>query len=595
MNLDLRTLTIILSLTNVLQVIALFVQYRLDKTHRGPGWWALGSAALALGFVSNYLRDIPTLGPIAIVANNALFISGMALIYVGILRFFDQHERRGWLMAFCAVFTLVMIYFTYLHDDLAVRRAMLSAAVATLFFLIARALFVHKPYSVTASAHFLAGVFLSTGGFFIVRALVTVTSTEEMEAFNPTLPQIATYLVTLIASTLWTLGLIILVNQRLNAENREANENLELIFNTSPDAVLITRLTDGYFVGVNEGFTALTGYTRAEVLGKSAPEINIWKNPADRQQLVTTLNETGLCENLEAVFQRKDGSQLNGLVSAKIITLQGAPHIISVTRDITERKRAEEALRKLNAELQTRNEELDAFAHTVAHDLINPLGVMLGYAELLLDNFGDLPEEDVRQALITVSRSGRKANSIIESLLLLASVRKQDVQAAPLDMAHIVDEVMLRLADSIQNSGAEISIPDRASWPVALGYAPWVEEIWVNYLSNAIKYGGPQPRIDLDAALPPPLSATAREQGQGGGFIRFSVRDYGPGLTPEQQERLFAPFERLGQARVKGHGLGLSVVRRIAEKLGGHVGVDSAPGTLRGSTFYFTLPAAPDL
>jgi two-component system, sensor histidine kinase and response regulator len=208
---------------------------------------------------------------------------------------------------------------------------------------------------------------------------------------------------------------------------------------------------------------------------------------------------------------------------------------------------------------------------------------MMGYAELLTETYDALSTETILQTLNSISRIGRKAGNIIESLFVLASVRKQDVQVAPLDMARIIDEVMLRLADSIQDNGADLHAPDRADWPVALGHAPWIEEIWVNYLSNALKYGGPHPRIDLGAARQPD------------GFIRFSVRDYGPGLTPEQQERLFAPFERLGQAQVEGYGLGLSVVRRIAEKLGGQVGVDSAPGTLRGSTFYFTLPAAPDL
>jgi signal transduction histidine kinase len=145
-------------------------------------------------------------------------------------------------------------------------------------------------------------------------------------------------------------------------------------------------------------------------------------------------------------------------------------------------------------------------------------------------------------------------------------------------MGDVIDEALPRLAELIETSGAAIYRPDCAGWPIALGYAPWVEEIWVNYLSNAIKYGGPRPRIELGAARQPD------------GFIRFTVRDYGAGLTLEQQRRLFAPFERLGQAQVKGHGLGLSVVRRITEKLGGRTGVDSQPG--QGSTFYFTLPAA---
>jgi two-component system, sensor histidine kinase and response regulator len=104
-----------------------------------------------------------------------------------------------------------------------------------------------------------------------------------------------------------------------------------------------------------------------------------------------------------------------------------------------------------------------------------------------------------------------------------------------------------------------------------------VAEVWANYLSNAIKYGGDPPRAELGADLP------------ADGRVRFWVRDNGPGLSPEDQARLFAPFERLHQVRAQGHGLGLSIVRRIVEKLGGEVGVESAVG--QGSTFWFTLPA----
>ncbi|MEI7725979.1 MAG: PAS domain S-box protein [Bacteroidota bacterium] len=125
---------------------------------------------------------------------------------------------------------------------------------------------------------------------------------------------------------------------------REANATLEMIFNTSPDAVLITRLTDGCFVRINDGFTKLTGFTRDELIGKTILDVNIWKNSADRDLVVNILNETGVCENHEFIFQGKDGSQFFGLVSARLISLHGVPHIISVTRDITDRKRIEEKL-----------------------------------------------------------------------------------------------------------------------------------------------------------------------------------------------------------------------------------------------------------
>jgi PAS domain S-box-containing protein len=237
-----------------------------------------------------------------------------------------------------------------------------------------------------------------------------------------------------------------------------------------------------------------------------------------------------------------------------------------------------ESLRQLAATLQARNEELDAFAHTVAHDLKNPLGPVVGFAEALEHNIGSMSFEDVQLAARNIARSGRKMGNIVDELLLLAGLRKIDVEAAPLDMPGIVAAAQQRLTDMIAAFQIEIILP--AEYPVALGHAPWVEEVWVNLLSNAIKYGGRPPRVQVGADMQP------------GGMVRFWVRDNGPGITPEDQLRLFAPFSRLDRVRARGHGLGLSIVRRIVEKLGGQVGVTSAPG--QGSVFHFTLPAQSD-
>jgi signal transduction histidine kinase len=220
--------------------------------------------------------------------------------------------------------------------------------------------------------------------------------------------------------------------------------------------------------------------------------------------------------------------------------------------------------------------ELDAYAHTVAHDLKNPLTSLIGYSQLLQSHHARMSEADLERNLAAIAQNGRRMANIIEELLLLSSVRKLDeIERAALDMRAVVDEVQDRLADMIADYEAEVVAP--ASWPAALGYAPWVEEVWVNYLSNALKYGGQPPRVELGAS-------------EAVGVVRFWVRDNGDGLTPEAQARLFVPFERLSQARAEGHGLGLSIVRRIVEKLDGEVSVESAPG--QGSTFGFTLPAA---
>lgn len=237
--------------------------------------------------------------------------------------------------------------------------------------------------------------------------------------------------------------------------------------------------------------------------------------------------------------------------------------------------KAEEKLRQYTAELEARNEELDAFAYTVAHNLKGPLTSIIVFADLAEKDYATVPNEELQECLHAVARSGLKMSNIINELLLLAEVRKmEEVTIEPLDMASTVAEAQGRVAHLIEEYQAEIILPD--AWSVALGYGPWVEEVWVNYISNAIKYGGQPPRVELGAME------------QAHGTVRFWVRDNGPGLSPEDQAHLFTPFTQLHQIRAEGHGLGLSIVRRIVERLGGQVGVKSQMG--QGSVFSFTLP-----
>jgi signal transduction histidine kinase len=241
----------------------------------------------------------------------------------------------------------------------------------------------------------------------------------------------------------------------------------------------------------------------------------------------------------------------------------------------------EKRLRAYTSALEARNRELDAFAHTVAHDLKAPLSTILGFAQVLQTGQATLHDEDVRICAQGIVTGGRKMLNVIDELLLLAEVRQGDVETKPLDMASVVAAAQNRLGPTVERYQAEIALPD--TWPVALGYGPWVEEVWVNYLSNAIKYGGEPPCVELGADV-------SQDGGALNGKARFWVRDNGRGLAEEEQGRLFVPFTRLDQTRAKGHGLGLSIVRRIVEKLGGDVGVESEPG--EGSLFYFALPLA---
>ncbi len=249
-------------------------------------------------------------------------------------------------------------------------------------------------------------------------------------------------------------------------------------------------------------------------------------------------------------------------------------HIYGAAQDITERKRFEEQLQRQTEELRARNEELDAFAYTVAHDLKNPISSMMGFASLIQTYYSRMDDEKIQEYLELIMESGYKLKEIINALLMLAGVNKMETaEVSDLDMQMIVDSAKQRLVTIIQQKEATITMPD--DWPSAAGYAPWVEEVWTNYISNALKYGGHPPKIELGAR-------------QDNGITHFYVKDNGDGLSQEEQARVFTPFTRFNQVKIEGHGLGLSIVQRIVHRLGGEVTIESEPG--KGSIFGFTLP-----
>lgn len=283
------------------------------------------------------------------------------------------------------------------------------------------------------------------------------------------------------------------------------------------------------------------------------------------------------------------------LEDLKVTVENTIDHAQLLKQTLEEKHQAENALRQLKDELEIRverrtaelveantllkksNEELDAYARTVAHDLKNPLSLVLGYVDVLANFMPGMDEDEITEILNDMQQHAHKMSSIIDSLLVLARVRKGEVETTIVDMGTVVTQILQNRLDlMITETQTEIKKPD--SWPLALGYISWVEEVWFNYIANAIKYGGTPPQLELGATV------------QTDGFVRFWVQDNGPGISEDVQSSLFTEFVRLEGTGVEGHGLGLSIVQRIVHKLGGSVGVDSI--LEQGSRFYFTLPSA---
>jgi PAS domain S-box-containing protein len=328
--------------------------------------------------------------------------------------------------------------------------------------------------------------------------------------------------------------------------------------------------TDQRIILVNHRLEEMFGYASGEIVAQFLhillPDRYIQAHGQHVQTYLQTPRLRPMGQGLELLARRKDGSEFPVEVSLSYLDTGAGRFGLAFITDISLRKRAEQALLEQNA-------ALNAFAQTVAHDLVSSVSILVGLSEHLAENYLKVSPADLQEYLMTIARSGRKMSNVINELLLLASLRQDEVLLEPVNMMAVVETTLFRLHQSIQTEHAEIIQPD--SFPVALGYAPWIEEVWFNYLSNALKYGGHPPRIEL--------GSTVTEDG----YIKFWVRDNGAGLSPDRQSQLFKAGQRLELYRTKGHGLGLSIVQQIMHKLSGQVSVESTIG--QGSVFGFSL------
>jgi diguanylate cyclase (GGDEF)-like protein/PAS domain S-box-containing protein len=348
MKLDLSTVVFITSLIFATQTLAVFVQYRVNKTYSGLGWWLMGAIAQALGFLLMLALNVPSLFALSGLAN-PLVLLGQIFLAVGIIRFLDKRENPWTFISSFAVYIILYSFFIFIKNSMLGRSVVVWMASAVISLLIAYMLFHEKKRHFSSSATFTACVFLLYGlvevGATVVAILLPPLSSYDDISQAPI--RMIPFIIPVVGSILWTFGFIIMVNQRLNAENYEEKQKLRLIFDISPDAKLITRMSDGLLVDVNTGFLAMTGHSREEIVGHSIMDIGVWDSTEDRLCFMAELMSKGNAESKERVFKRKDGSLFDGAISGRVLTIHDQVHSISVINDITDRKRSEETIRHM--------------------------------------------------------------------------------------------------------------------------------------------------------------------------------------------------------------------------------------------------------
>jgi PAS domain S-box-containing protein len=336
----------------------------------------------------------------------------------------------------------------------------------------------------------------------------------------------------------------------------------------------------------NTGIEKMYGWSRAEALGRVSHELLCATFDQPLETIRATLFKEGRWEG-EVVHTRKDGRRL--FVASQWVLYQdeqGQPvAILEVDTDITERKEADQRVLKMNAELEQRvqertseltaaNRELEAFTYSVAHDLRAPLRHIDAFSKILSDDFGETLPAEARRFLENIRNGSRNMSRLVDDLLNLARVGRQELKRQPIALGALVDEVLIDIKRETEGRAIDWRIQPL---PVVQCDAGLMKQVLANLLSNAVKYTRPRRRAIIEIG----------QQNTNGRSAVF-IRDNGVGFNMKYADKLFGVFQRLHRSEdFEGTGVGLATVERIVRKHGGSIWAESALD--KGATFYFTV------
>ncbi len=360
----------------------------------------------------------------------------------------------------------------------------------------------------------------------------------------------------------------------------ESEEKFRRVFETSSDAIVITRTIDGHIIDVNREFADRTGYGREEVIGRRPSELDLWDDREQAKLLSHEIKATGFARNVEGHFQMRSGERVTALISSVRAMINGQECVISAVRDVTELRKAHEALIAAREVALAASEAKSQFLSCMSHEIRTPLNVILGSADLLTDTqLG--PEQ--RHYVDRVINNGSNLLELLNSILDLTRVEsgQLSLEQAPFNVAELTERVADTLAIRTRETQVELVVRFAPDLPVTLLGDPLrLNQVLTNLVGNAIKFtehGEVVVAIERDT------------QSRDPGALRFSVSDTGVGIAPEKLTSIFSPFAQADSSTTRkygGSGLGLAIVERLVHLMGGQVWVESEVG--KGSTFHFT-------
>lgn len=359
---------------------------------------------------------------------------------------------------------------------------------------------------------------------------------------------------------------------------------LERMMEEIEDYAIIFLNTQGIITQWNRGAQKIKGYASSEAIGKSFEMFYPAEDKADGlpQKLLREAFEKGKAIH-EGWRVRKDGSLFWGsvLITALHDEQRNVIGFAKLTRDLTERKLAEDTLRKKNKELERTNQELSSFAYIASHDLQEPLRKIQTFISRISELEKENLSEKSRDYFKRIENAGERMQQLIDDLLSYSRTRPDETKVEPVNLNIILQEVTKSLSQSVEEKNATIDI---GTLPTVRGIRFQLQQIFSNLLSNALKFSKPD--------IAPKITVTSSEEhptGNRGAVHHIIVSDNGIGFEKEYSEKIFELFQRLhGRSEYPGTGIGLAIVKKIMENHNGTVYAQSEPG--EGSSFHLLFP-----
>lgn len=359
--------------------------------------------------------------------------------------------------------------------------------------------------------------------------------------------------------------------QKADTALRASDVKFQLAFHQTFVPMIISKASDHTILDANQAFCKGTGYSRAEVLGHSGTDLNLWVNPEEQRHHHQLITEHGSVEELRTEFRRKSGELGIALISTVTIHLDDEPCLLYTLYDISK-------IEELLTELKAKNEELQNFTYTVSHDLRAPLITISGFLGYLEQDAAKGDLNRVQRDALRINEAVSKMQRLLSELLELSRIGRLMNPPENIAFGEIVQEA-LRLVEG-RLKAKQVTVKVDTDFPTVYGDRTRLIEVIQNLVDNAAKFTGVQKKPEINIGVKFENNKPI-----------FFVRDNGIGIEPEQQEKVFGLFNKL-DANTEGTGIGLALVKRIVEVHGGKIWIESA-GKEHGTTFYFTLSGLP--